>query len=249
MVKPRPKHDSYVTSYHEMLERAHAIWYQKANAEQHCQLYNQQGKEQCGKSYRGECLYRKNYCFRCVKQGHVAKDYPIFTKKKDDNSDQNKKEKARVFTMTQKDAEENSNVIAGATHSFVSTSFINKSSINCDKLKSTLEVSIPLGRTLNTYQFSRSVNLKIEGKTFESDLCLIEMKDFDNKDQIPSPSSIGLIRLENVEKRNISRVSKDLPGIPPDRQVEFTIDLVSRAVPISKAPYRMAPKELHKSKI
>ncbi|XP_022857224.1 uncharacterized protein LOC111378280 [Olea europaea var. sylvestris] len=37
------------TSYREMLERAHAIWYQKANAEQHRQLYNQQDKGQIGK--------------------------------------------------------------------------------------------------------------------------------------------------------------------------------------------------------
>ncbi|CAA0831261.1 Uncharacterized mitochondrial protein AtMg00860, partial [Striga hermonthica] len=36
----------------------------------------------------------------------------------------------------------------------------------------------------------------------------------------------------------------ELPGGPPDRQVEFTIDLVPGAGPVSKAPYRMAPKEL-----
>ncbi|CAA0832652.1 Uncharacterized mitochondrial protein AtMg00860, partial [Striga hermonthica] len=35
----------------------------------------------------------------------------------------------------------------------------------------------------------------------------------------------------------------ELPGGPPDRQVEFTIDLVPGAGPVSKAPYRMVPKE------
>ncbi|XP_057775173.1 uncharacterized protein LOC130994159 [Salvia miltiorrhiza] len=40
-----------------------------------------------------------------------------------------------------------------------------------------------------------------------------------------------------------------LPGLPPDRQVEFTIDLEPGATPISKAPYRMAPKELQGLKI
>lgn len=38
--------------------------------------------------------------------------------------------------------------------------------------------------------------------------------------------------------------SNDLPGVLPDRHVEFTIDLVLRAALISKASYRMAPKEL-----
>ncbi|XP_057803382.1 uncharacterized protein LOC131018685 [Salvia miltiorrhiza] len=41
---------------------------------------------------------------------------------------------------------------------------------------------------------------------------------------------------------------ENLPRIPPDRQVEFAIDLVLGAAPISKAPYRMAPKELEELK-
>ena len=40
-----------------------------------------------------------------------------------------------------------------------------------------------------------------------------------------------------------------LPGPPPDRQLEFTIDLEPGAAPVSKAPYRMAPKELEELKI
>ncbi|XP_076910194.1 uncharacterized protein LOC143567746 [Bidens hawaiensis] len=37
---------------------------------------------------------------------------------------------------------------------------------------------------------------------------------------------------------------EELPGLPPDREIEFTIDLIPGAEPISKAPYRMAPLEL-----
>ncbi|XP_074355323.1 uncharacterized protein LOC141694503 [Apium graveolens] len=36
----------------------------------------------------------------------------------------------------------------------------------------------------------------------------------------------------------------ELPGLPPHREVEFTIELVPGAEPISKAPYRMTPLEL-----
>ena len=41
---------------------------------------------------------------------------------------------------------------------------------------------------------------------------------------------------------------KDLPGIPPEREVEFGIDLIPGSHPISEAPYRMAPAELEELK-
>ncbi|GJZ64839.1 putative reverse transcriptase domain-containing protein [Tanacetum coccineum] len=37
---------------------------------------------------------------------------------------------------------------------------------------------------------------------------------------------------------------EDLPGLPQMRQVEFQIDLVLGATPVSCAPYRLAPTEL-----
>ena len=37
---------------------------------------------------------------------------------------------------------------------------------------------------------------------------------------------------------------KDLPRLPPDRDVEFSIELEPSTAPISRRPYRMAPKEL-----
>ncbi|KAL1555324.1 hypothetical protein AAHA92_15780 [Salvia divinorum] len=40
-----------------------------------------------------------------------------------------------------------------------------------------------------------------------------------------------------------------LPGPPPDRQLEFIIDLEPGSAPVSKAPYRMTPKELEELKI
>ncbi|GKB26451.1 putative reverse transcriptase domain-containing protein, partial [Tanacetum coccineum] len=37
---------------------------------------------------------------------------------------------------------------------------------------------------------------------------------------------------------------EDLLGLPPQRQVEFRIDLVSGATPVAKSPYRLAPSEM-----
>ncbi|CAN6725134.1 unnamed protein product [Malus baccata var. baccata] len=41
---------------------------------------------------------------------------------------------------------------------------------------------------------------------------------------------------------------KELPGLPPDREVEFTIDLLQGTTPISLTPYRMAYAELRELK-
>ena len=41
---------------------------------------------------------------------------------------------------------------------------------------------------------------------------------------------------------------EELPGMPPDREVEFVIDLLPRTAPISKRPYRMSVEELKELK-
>ncbi|GKA57619.1 putative reverse transcriptase domain-containing protein [Tanacetum coccineum] len=57
-----------------------------------------------------------------------------------------------------------------------------------------------------------------------------------------------------VDKPNFSDISvvrdfvevfsEDLSGFPPQRQVEFRIDLVSRATPVANSPYCLAPLEM-----
>src|SRR4051812_38000531 len=42
---------------------------------------------------------------------------------------------------------------------------------------------------------------------------------------------------------------EELPGMPPDRCVEFIVDLIPGTAPISRRPYRMAPRELAELKV
>nr|GFD04693.1 putative reverse transcriptase domain-containing protein [Tanacetum cinerariifolium] len=53
-------------------------------------------------------------------------------------------------------------------------------------------------------------------------------------------------RLENVPIiRDIPEVfPEDLPGLPPNRQVVFQIDLIPGAAPVAREPYRLAPPEM-----
>ena len=41
---------------------------------------------------------------------------------------------------------------------------------------------------------------------------------------------------------------KDLSDLPPDREIEFSIDMLLRTSPVSMAPYKMAPAELSELK-
>lgn len=38
--------------------------------------------------------------------------------------------------------------------------------------------------------------------------------------------------------------SDELPGLPPDQQIEFAIDIIPEAFPIAWAPYQLAPSDM-----
>ncbi|GKD13409.1 putative reverse transcriptase domain-containing protein [Tanacetum coccineum] len=68
------------------------------------------------------------------------------------------------------------------------------------------------------------------------ELFLAQVTDQESKDK----------RLEDVPViRDFPKVfPKELPRLPPPRQVEFRIDLIPGAAPVARAPYRLAPSEM-----
>ncbi|XP_070660577.1 uncharacterized protein [Malus domestica] len=61
-----------------------------------------------------------------------------------------------------------------------------------------------------------------------------------------APSSVDDVR---VVRHFPDVFPDDLHGLPPNRNVEFTIDLIPGTDPISLTPYRMAPVELKEFKV
>ncbi|KAL0544228.1 hypothetical protein IC582_019341 [Cucumis melo] len=59
------------------------------------------------------------------------------------------------------------------------------------------------------------------------------------------------LKLEDVPvvKEFLDVFPDDLSGLPPNREIEFTIELLLGTTPISQAPYRMAPSELKELKM
>lgn len=60
----------------------------------------------------------------------------------------------------------------------------------------------------------------------------------DTQRQVPNLKDISVINeFEDV-------FPEDIPGLPPDREIEFAIELAPGTAPVSKAPYRLAPVEM-----
>ena len=63
-------------------------------------------------------------------------------------------------------------------------------------------------------------------------------------------SKRGQVKLENIRVvKEFSNVfPEELMGLPPEREVDISIDILPGTAPISRAPYRMAPTELKELK-
>ncbi|TYK11029.1 retrotransposon protein, putative, Ty3-gypsy subclass [Cucumis melo var. makuwa] len=69
-------------------------------------------------------------------------------------------------------------------------------------------------------------------------------------------ANVVVMQREKLKPEYVSRVKEfldvfpdDLSGLPPDREIEFTIELLPGIAPISQAPYKMAPSELKELKL
>ncbi|WVZ70158.1 hypothetical protein U9M48_018846 [Paspalum notatum var. saurae] len=197
-----------------------------------------------------QCEHRHGRCFSCGKEGHISSQ--CATTQNNDSSTKNvaslplpapqaplylpapppksnasfarlnnfgKKKSthhAKVNHLTQEDVEQADNVLTGMD--WLSK---NHAIIDCNKKRLTLHT---LNQRKMVYQ---------GGKQISAERLIANM---DVKDK--SINNIPVVR----EFPDI--FPNELPGLPPNREIEFSIDLKPGTNPISKAPYRMAPAEL-----
>lgn len=74
-----------------------------------------------------------------------------------------------------------------------------------------------------------------------------------SKDEILLTNYVASLEIEETKPQidqipivcEYEEIFRDISGLPPKREIDFCIDLVPGTTPISKAPYRMAPFEMH----
>nr|XP_027127768.1 uncharacterized protein LOC113743892 [Coffea arabica] len=164
----------------------------------------------------------------------------------------------------------------GATHSFVNPTFMSRIDVKSVRLPFDLEVRTPMGnKNIITSLAYKNCEFWIGERKMLVDLISLDIKGYDviiGMDflahhhakldcrakvlelWIPGEATLKLdvkVKLEDVPVvREFPDVfPEELKTLPPEREVEFKIDLVPGTAPISKTPYRMAPAELKELKI
>ncbi|GJY82142.1 putative reverse transcriptase domain-containing protein [Tanacetum coccineum] len=152
---------------------------------------------------------------------------------------------------------------SGSDRIFVDTRFSSMLDIDPVKIDTSYKVELADGRVVSTNTILKGCTLNLVNHLFEIDLMPIELSTFDviiGMDWLVKHYAViicgdKVIRIPYRNKTLIVESDKDmpvihdfpevfpidLPRLPPLRQVEFQIDLVPGAVPVARAPYRLAP--------
>jgi hypothetical protein len=134
---------------------------------------------------------------------------------------------------------------SGASHSFVSSSFVEKHNIPIVLLKTLLLIRTP-GGDIKCRLGCSWISIILSGVEFLADLVVLKSKGIDVilvTDWLSLQN--GLISCaDKVVHEYLDVFPVELLGMPPDRDIEFVIDLVPGTSPIAKGPYRMAASEL-----
>jgi hypothetical protein len=174
---------------------------------------------------------------------------------------------------------------SGASHSFITKSFVEKHNIPKYPLKKMLHIS-SLGGDMKATHLCLHVNLNIQGIYFPVNLVVLGSNGIDvilgcdwlkscdgviqcakgtimltspqgERIQVSthiSTDAKGKTMVNHLEEKPLENIKvvceypdvfpKELPGMPHDRDIEFSIELLPGTAPISKRPYRMDVKDL-----
>ncbi|KAL8126189.1 hypothetical protein AgCh_013466 [Apium graveolens] len=174
----------------------------------------------------------------CGKVGHIARNCKLVTQGNTGRSvsqgPATSTARARTFKMTQKSPVHNFDVVAGMD-------WLSRYKANIDCKKKRVVMYTPDNQRIS-YQGQRQDKKFLsvmQAKRLLREGCEAYLAHaVDTKKETPILDEIPIVR----ELPDI--FPEELPGLPPDREIEFSMDLIPGVELVSKAPYRMAPMEM-----
>ncbi|RVW27201.1 Transposon Tf2-2 polyprotein [Vitis vinifera] len=220
----------------------------------------------CGKKHGGRSCYRETgACFGCGKQGHLIRDCPenrkFITGKP--------KEEIRRINRNPKPKDGLSFAgllglpVASMDFDLIVATPMGDSVVDFDVILgmdwlASYHASVDCFEKRVTFSIPGQPKFSFEGKHVDRPLRMISalrasslLKKGCQGFLASVMSNESDLKLEDIPivREYPDVFPEDLPGLPPEREVEFTIDLVPGTGPMSKAPYRMAPVELKELKV
>ncbi|XP_057782057.1 uncharacterized protein LOC130999990 [Salvia miltiorrhiza] len=165
----------------------------------------------------------------------------------------------------------------GTSHSFISYTCVDTLELNVEPAQLHLRVATPLGKVTTVTHVCPNLEfelgpLKLKAKTLRlmrmwstyiilgmdwlaEHYAVIQCEQRQISFQPPGKEPTYFYNINRKWKKTpiifalqANKILKE-KGLPPNRQLEFTINLEPGAAPISKAPYRMVPAELQELKL
>ncbi|GJV67598.1 putative reverse transcriptase domain-containing protein [Tanacetum coccineum] len=114
------------------------------------------------------------------------------------------------------------------------------------------DIEMADGNLVSTNTIIQGCTLTLLNQPFEIDLMPIKLGSFDvvigmdwlSKYHARIICDEKVVHIPIDGETLIIRGDRNLPGLPPVRQVEFQIDLIPGAAPVARAPYKLAPSEM-----
>ncbi|XP_075483614.1 uncharacterized protein LOC142523767 [Primulina tabacum] len=162
----------------------------------------------CHLRHRGECRRNSGVCFGCGKAGHRIAECSTAANQAtgpnkgtgpnpgaNPNKPKESKPNARVFAMTQEEADDANEVVSGTiliqkvpayalfdcgpTHSFVSKRLAKKLGLKPELLAEPFRIATPTNKAIKTHEIHRDCLISIGNQTFSADLIQLVMAHFD----------------------------------------------------------------------
>ncbi|GJT99655.1 putative reverse transcriptase domain-containing protein [Tanacetum coccineum] len=171
----------------------------------------------------------------------------------------------RAYMLRDKNAHQDPNVVMGmfllnqhlakvlfdseADRSFISISLASKLNNPSIIIDTFYDIEMADGNLVSINTVIKSCTLTLLNQPFKTDLMPIKLGSFDvviGMDWLSKYHAKILCdeKVVHIPINGETLIIRDLPGLPPVRQVEFQIDLIPGAAPVARTPYRLAPSEM-----